>query len=73
MEIGKGLIIMGFSLMFMGIVVYAFGDKIGFLGNLFGDLKYESKGIKIFSPITSMIIISIISSIIINLIIKIFK
>lgn len=73
MEIGKGLIIIGFFLMFMGIIVYAFGDKIGFLGNLFGDFKYESKGIKIFSPITSMLIISIISSIIINLIIKIFK
>jgi len=73
MEIGKGVIIVGFFLIFMGILIYTFGDKVGFLGNLFGDFKYESKGIKIFFPITSMLIISIISSILINLIIKIFK
>ena len=73
MEIGKGLIIIGFCTFSLGTLIYIFGDKIGFLGNLFGDFKYESKNIKIFLPLTSMLIISIISSIIINIIIRIFK
>ena len=73
MEIGKWLIFTGFTISVLGLIFFTFGDKLGFLGNLFGDLKYESKNIKIFFPFTSMLIISIIFSIIINIISKFFR
>ena len=48
MEIGKWLIFIGFIISVFGLIFFIFGDKLGLLGNLFGDLKYESKNIKIF-------------------------
>ena len=73
MEIGKWLIFTGFTISVFGLIFFIFADKLGLLGNLFGDLKYESKNIKIFFPFTSMLIISIIISIIINIISKFFR
>ena len=71
--IGKNIILIGFFISIIGFVIYVFGDKFNFLGNLPGDFKYESKNIKVFIPITSMLIISAIFSFIINFIIKIFR
>ena len=73
MEIGKWLIYIGFTISVLGLIFFIFGDRLGFLGNLFGDLKYESENIKFFFPFTSMLIISIIFSIIINIISKFFR
>ena len=73
MEIGKNLIILGLFISLVGVIFYLFVDKFNFLGNLIGDFKYESKNVKIFSPITSMLIISLFLSLIINIIIRFFR
>jgi len=73
MEIGKSLISIGIFISFIGLIFYLFGDKFGFLGHLPGDFKYESKNINFFSPITSMLIISLFLSLIINIIMRFFK
>ena len=73
MEIGKSLIAIGVFISFIGFIFYLFGDKLGFLGHLLGDFKYESKNIKIFLPITSMLIISLFFSLIINIIMRFFR
>ena len=59
--------------MFSGLVIYLFGDKLSWFGNLFGDFKYESKSMKIYAPVTSMLLISILLSFFINILIKLFK
>ena len=73
MEIGKSLIAIGIFISFVGFVFYLFGDKFCFLGHLPGDFKYESKNIKFFSPITSMLVVSLFLSLIINIIMRFFK
>jgi len=73
MEIGKSLIAIGIFISFIGLIFYLFGDKLGFLGHLPGDFKYESKNINFFSPITSMLVISLSLSLIINIIMRFFK
>ena len=73
MEIGKSLITTSVFILFIGLIFYLFGDKFGFLGHLPGDFKYESKNIKFFSPITSMLIISLFLSLIINIIMRFFR
>mgnify|MGYP001351851083 CR=1 FL=1 len=73
MEIGKNLIILGLFISLVGVIFYLFVDKFNFLGNLIGDFKYESKNIKFFAPITSMLIISLFLSLIINIIIRFFR
>ena len=57
----------------MGFVIYIFEDKLGFLGHLPGDFKYETKNVKLFLPITSMLIISLIFSLIINIFTRFLK
>ena len=73
MELGKNLLFIGSIITFMGLVIYLFGDKFSWFGNLFGDFKYESKNMKFYAPITSMFLLSIVLSFLINILIKIFK
>ena len=73
MELGKNLLFIGSIITFMGLAIYLFGDKFSWFGNLLGDFKYESKNMKFYAPITSMFLLSIILSFLINILIKIFK
>ena len=71
--IGKIIIFSGFILIVFGISIYIFGDKISLFGNLYGDFQYKSKNINIFAPITSTILLSVFFSIILNIVLKLFK
>ena len=73
MEIGKSIIGIGVFISFIGFIFYLFGDRLSFLGNLPGDLKYQSDNINLFFPITSMLIVSLFLSSIIRIIIRFFR
>lgn len=68
-QYGKYIILAGVIIVCLGIIVYLFGNKLNWLGNLPGDIKIERGNFKFYFPITTMIIISLL----INLIIKIFQ
>ena len=75
MDIGKYLIFSGFILVFIGLV-FMLSVKIpffNFFGKLFGDFSYKSENISVYVPFTSMILISIILSLLLNLFNKFFK
>ncbi len=69
---GKTLIIFGVILAVIGIVMI-FGDKIPFLGKLPGDILIKKKTVTIYIPIITCILISVILTIILNLIGHFFK
>ena len=71
-QIGKYIIIAGIIILLIGIIVYFFGDKLGWFGRLPGDIRVDKENVKIFFPITTMIIISIVLTLLINLIKKFF-
>ena len=48
MEIGKSIIAIGAFISFIGFIFYLFGDRLSFLGNLPGDLEYQSDNINLF-------------------------
>ena len=73
MELGKNLLFIGSIITFTGLLIYMFGDKFSWFGNLFGDFKYESKNMKFYAPITSMLLLSIALSFLVNILMKIFK
>jgi protein-S-isoprenylcysteine O-methyltransferase Ste14 len=60
--IGKTIIVIGVVLVVVGVVVWLFGDKFGWFGQLPGDIKVERKNVKFYAPITSMIVVSILLS-----------
>jgi hypothetical protein len=71
-SLGKILIITGVIIVLAGIVLYFFGNKLHFLGRLPGDIRIEKENVKIFFPITTMIILSLIITVIINIIKRFF-
>ena len=70
---GKILITVGFFIMCTGIVIHFFGDKMGWFGNLYGDIKVVKSNYGFYFPITSMIIISIVLTVILNIFSRFFK
>ena len=64
---GKWLILAGCVLVVTGLVLHFFPGVFNWFGRLPGDLKFESDRTKVFIPITSMIIISVVLTVIMNL------
>ena len=65
-SIGKLLIIAGVFIIIVGIF-FLFGDKIPFLGKLPGDIIIKKKNFTFYFPIVTSILLSLIISLIIYL------
>jgi formate hydrogenlyase subunit 3/multisubunit Na+/H+ antiporter MnhD subunit len=62
---GKVLMIFGLVLIMIGLFL-TFTQKLPFrLGSLPGDIAYEKNGVSVFIPITTMIVISAIISLVV--------
>ena len=71
-QLGKILIIAGVILVIAGLTVYFAGNKFGWFGHLPGDIRIEKENIRIYFPITTMLLLSIAVSVVIWLVKKIF-
>lgn len=71
-QTGKYLIIAGVVLIIIGLLVSFAGNKMAWLGNLPGDIKIEKENMKIYFPITTMVLISILLTVLIWLARKLF-
>lgn len=69
---GKYIIIFGIILVIVGLILHFAGNSLNWLGRLPGDIRIEKENQRIYIPVTSMILISIILTIIVNLIRKFF-
>jgi hypothetical protein len=64
--LGKIFVLSGLALLIIGgVMLYAPG-LLGWFGRLPGDIRIEREGTQIFIPITSMIILSLVLSIVVN-------
>lgn len=70
MQTGKILIIIGLLIVVVGAVIWLAGDKLDWLGRLPGDIRIEKENTKIYFPITTMLILSALLSLIMWLIKK---
>ncbi|MCP9765868.1 DUF2905 domain-containing protein [Lacihabitans soyangensis] len=66
---GKYIIAAGLIIVLIGVIIYFFGDKLTWIGRLPGDIRIEKENLKIFFPITTMLI----ASILLNAVIWLFK
>lgn len=71
-ETGRYLITGGIILVLVGILVYFFHDQFRWFGNLPGDIKTKSENSRFYFPVVTMIIVSIVLTLIINIIRRIF-
>jgi hypothetical protein len=68
---GNLLIIAGIGLAIIGVLV-RFG-LFNWFGRLPGDIRFEGERSSVFIPITSMILISVVGSILLNVIARLFR
>jgi len=69
-RVGKLVIITGIVIIVAGVVIWLLGDKLRFLGRLPGDIRIERENVRVFIPITTMILVSVVLSLILWLIQK---
>lgn len=70
--IGKIFILAGIFLVLFG-VFFLFWGKIPFLGKLPGDILVQKGGITFFFPLVTSILLSLILTILLNLIFRLFR
>jgi hypothetical protein len=69
---GKYILIAGGFIVLVGLVVYFFGDKLHWIGRLPGDIRVERENVRFYFPLTTMILLSLLVTLIINLIKRFF-
>ncbi|WP_375578967.1 DUF2905 domain-containing protein [Marivirga tractuosa] len=71
-SIGKYLIIIGACIVFTGIIIYFFYDKLQWIGKLPGDIRIEKENFRFYFPITTMLLASLVVSVLIKIIQRFF-
>lgn len=61
-QLGKYLIIIGIIVVVVGLILFFMGNKLGWFGNLPGDIKIKRDHFVLYAPVASMIILSIVLS-----------
>jgi len=72
-DFARILIIVGLVISFAGVLLLVAIRYFPWLGNLPGDIHFEGENFKFYLPIATMIIVSILASIILNIVIRIFR
>lgn len=71
MRIGNLLVWAGLALVVIGVAVRL--GLFGWFGKLPGDIRIEGERTSVFAPITSMLLLSIGASVLVNLILRLFR
>ena len=71
-QLGKIIIVVGIFLVVTGVIIYFWGNKFTWIGRLPGDIRVEKENFRFYFPITTMILISIVVSVLIRLFNKFF-
>ncbi len=67
-QTGKILIVAGIVIVIAGLVLYFAEDRLNWLGHLPGDINIVKENVRIFIPLTTMILLSVILSLIVYII-----
>jgi membrane protein implicated in regulation of membrane protease activity len=70
MDAGKWLVIGGIALVVIGLLVQT--GAFGWFGRLPGDIRIERPGTRFYFPITSMVIVSVALSLLLNVLRRLF-
>jgi len=70
--LGKVLVIAGLGLALLGVIIWLFGDKLNWFGNLPGDVRYENKNVRVYFPWVTMLLLSVLFSVIMWLVRRFF-
>lgn len=66
-QTGKYILIVGVFIVVAGILIYFFHDYFKWIGRLPGDIRVERENFKFYFPLATMIILSLVLTILINI------
>jgi len=64
-SLGRVLIVAGVAVIVLGLLIRT--GALGWFGNLPGDIRIESERTRVFIPITSMLVVSVVLSLLASL------
>jgi hypothetical protein len=67
---GKYIIFIGIAVIVIGVLIYFLHDKLHWIGRLPGDIRIERENFRFYFPLVTMIVISLVLTVLINLIKK---
>jgi uncharacterized membrane protein len=70
-DTGLFLLMIGGIIVIVGALIYFFHDKLDWVGRLPGDIRIERENLRIYIPITTMVVFSVLLSLVIYLLKKI--
>lgn len=73
MRVGNILMVAGAIVVVIGALVRFAPGLFGWFGNLPGDIRIETENSRVFIPITSMILVSIALTVLVNLVGSVFR
>jgi uncharacterized protein HemY len=73
MRVGNLLMLLGAGLLVVGVLVRYAPGLFSWFGHLPGDVNIEGENSRVFIPISSMIVVSIVLTVIVNLIGWLFR
>jgi hypothetical protein len=71
-NLGKFIALAGAALLVLGGLIWLMG-KVPFLGNLPGDLRLQRGNVSCFFPLTTMIILSVLLTLVLNIVIRLLR
>lgn len=73
MRAGNTIIILGIVVVAIGLIVRFAPWAVSWFGNLPGDVRIQNERSSVFIPITSMIVVSVVGSLLLNLLVRWFR
>ena len=71
-QTGKYILVVGLIIVFIGIIIYFFHDYFRWIGRLPGDIRIEKNNFRFYFPLATMIVLSLVLTILINIFKKLF-
>jgi hypothetical protein len=57
----------------VGVLLRYFPSLFSWFGNLPGDIRYESDNTRVYIPLVSMLLVSVVATVILNLVSRVFR
>ena len=71
-DLGKYIVLVGAALIVLGGLIWLVG-RIPWLGHLPGDIRLQRGNVSCFFPLTTMIIVSVLLTVILNIILRLLR
>ena len=72
-DFARILIIIGLVIVFIGVLLLISIRFFPWLGNLPGDFRIERENFQVYVPLATMILISFLATILLNVVVRIFR